>query len=167
MKTPPAISQAEVEALLQELVNFCQVAGAPHCYQNWSPETLRDYIEHHCLHGSFRYVRTHGPVAPGPVAGTMVAWQTTVAHIRRADARGEHVFDWTPPDPKGDCVFFADTVAIVDGALENLLATLVREHPHWARLPWFTYRHKKLVQWTPAHVVKLLHRRRKIYHVEC
>lgn len=159
MKTHPGITRAEVEALLDELAAFCRTAGAPTCYQNWTPETLRDYIAFHAGQQTFVYVR-----AFGVIAGTAVAWQTTEAHIRaRATARNA-VFNWEPADPCGDSVFVADVVATVPGALESLIAALLQKHPHWPQLKWFTYRHRKLVQITPYKVARILSRR-KVYHV--
>lgn len=162
MTLHPQITQAEVEALLEELAQFCRRAGAPRCYQNWAPEPLRDYIAFHAAHGSFAYVRTAGHTRPGPLAGTAVAWQTTESHIRACAAAGNAVFDWQPGNPRGDSVFVADIVCAAPGALEALLAWFLTRNPRWPRLKWFSYRRGRLTRLNLIQIARVLARRKAV-----
>ncbi len=170
---PSQEAEAAARALLQELALFCQRAGAPHCYQNWSPETLRDYLEFHCCHDSLGFVRAFGtpqkespapaphpsPLTPhAPLQGCAVIWRTTETILRDRHANNQHIFDWQPPDPAGDSLFIADVVCLTPSALISLMCFFAKKHPDWQNLKMFTYRKRKLVRLHPRHVSRIIRR---------
>ncbi len=147
------------QALLHALMHYSVTRGAPKCYQNWTPETLSDYFCFHIRQGTLLWVGKL-PI----VAGTAVAWQVDERVLRHADLTGGYRFDWTPQDPQGDCVFFADIVCSSTEALICLLAEFGQRFPHWKQLKWFTYRRGQLVQLHQRHLTLFL---RKVQnHVE-
>lgn len=152
------LAEMKAEALLNALASFCRIHGAPRCYQNWSPETLRDYLAFHIGQQTFAWISQPMPAAPGltQILGTGVAWQCDEAEIRRRDAAGQHIFDWLPTDPASDSVFFADFVCDRGARVALLLEWFAATHPDWKRLKWFTYRRNKLIRLTRRHVAVVL-----------
>lgn len=150
--------QQRGQQLLQALIRYSVRVGAPHCYQNWSPETLSDYFCFHARQGTLAWVGE----PPMAIKGTMVAWQVKESVLRTLAALPDgYRFDWASQDRNGDCVFFGDVVASSPAAVIQLLACFAQRFPAWPHLKWFTYRRGKLVQLHRRHLTLLL---RKTQH---
>ena len=69
------------------------------------------------------------------------------SRIELARARTkQHVCDWKPSDPAGDCLFVGETVALMPGVWPAMREQFRALYPHWAALPWLTFRHKRLMR---------------------
>lgn len=160
------IAKLDARSLLNAIASFCKLHGAPRCYQNWSPETLRDYLAWHANNNTLVWLAVPVPndiQGLSAIIGTGVAWQTSEELIRRENAAGGYRFDFDGA-PAGDAVFFADIVCCQPGALESILSEFARRFPHWAKLKWFTYRRGKLLQLTRRHLITVL---RKANYEQC
>lgn len=145
--------QQRGQDLLAALIRYSVRAGAPRCYQNWSPETLSDYFCFHARQGTLAWVSGHSTGhRPSSIAGTAVAWQVDAKQLHFGEMTGGYRFDWEPQDRKGDCVFFGDVVCESPAALVSLLASFAQRFPQWRTLKWFTYRRGKLVQLHRRHL---------------
>lgn len=148
--------QQRGQALLAALIRYSVRAGAPRCYQNWSPETLSDYFCFHARQGTLAWVEAPNPKPetrnPKRIVGTLVAWQVDYKQLQFGDITGGYRFDWEPQDLNGDCVFFGDVVCESPAALVSLLASFAQRFPAWRTLKWFTYRRGKLVQLQRRHL---------------
>lgn len=148
----PEKDEVAAHALLDRLACFALAHGGRWCFVDWPWETLRAYLEFHIRQGTFAFVQTF--VQDGrQIVGLAVAWRDRLATVRARAARGEVIFRWQPEDPAGDCVFVAEVLATVPGALGSVIAGLARAHPAWRGLPAFTCRENQLIQY-PMDVVK-------------
>ena len=130
--------QFETEAQrLDALAYFCIVHGAPHCYKGWPMLRLRQYLAFHDHAGTLAVARAG---ADGRIVGTAVAWRDHERLLRSRRERGDHAFQWQPNNPRGDCVFVADVVCTVPGALAALIGALVKKFPTWRGLKILTFR---------------------------
>jgi hypothetical protein len=136
--------------LLDLVVTYCLTAGPPWCYQGWPRQLLHGYLSFHALHGTLRWTADarfdKEELVEAQVHGCGVAWQITETRIREAHRNGEHVFNWQPSDPKGDCIFMADFIASRPGSLRRMLRQFEEHHPWWRPLPVWSYREGNLVQ---------------------
>lgn len=130
--------------LLQRIARYCRMHGAPDCYQNWSPETLYDYLAFHSNHATHAWVQTSGQIV-----GSAVMWQCREADILEAARTQRYFFHWQPSDPLGDALFIADVVCTAPGALGALLAKFTDRFTDWERLKVFTFRSGRLVEYPP------------------
>lgn len=144
VSNPEAATQTAF--FLAALQRFVREHGGQ-CYRNWSAETLDDYFRFHITHGTLAWCartdrdqRSEVGGQTAEICGVAVAWQIQSARLDTVCPTGRVVFDWTPNDPTGDCVWVADVVCTAPGAWLAMAKCFAARYPHWNGLPLFTYR---------------------------
>ena len=108
--------------------------------ENLSHRHLDDYLVFHATRGTLAVVW-----AAGAVVGVAIAWQTNTRTVLAAARENRDVFDWTPSEPQGDCVYLALVLTTAPGAIRQLANYFLASCPNWRELKQFAQRRGRLV----------------------
>jgi hypothetical protein len=100
---------------------------------------LTEFIVFHAVRGTLAVVWSGGIIS-----GVAIAWQAHTRDLLAAVRANRDVFDWTPSDPAGDCVYLA--LALGERNTCRLAAKYFLEfHPNWRELKQFAHRKGRFV----------------------
>lgn len=138
------VQDGAAEALLTELVDFCQNHGQP-CYEGWSRKQLEDYILFHMRQGTFAWARSGDRVV-----GCGIVWQDHLSHVRIRVDDNQHPLNG-PSQPTGDCLFLGEWICR-NRAVQRVLALhFEKRFPSWQSLKLVTTRHGRDGRWHLKH----------------
>lgn len=146
------------DAFVKQAADYVQRHGGRECYSLWPRERVEQYIVFHLRQNTFAWA-----LCREGIGGTIVAWQTNEAYLRKRLERGEMAFVWQPNNLRGDAVFIADAVCTDPGAFGKLVDAMARRFPHWRRLKLFTFRRGKLVEFPPRIVNRIIVKKEAVY----